>query len=595
MAIKVLPSAFTEDKERLARFEREAQLLAQLHHPNIASIFAMEKSGTGIDFLATRGHRIGGAAIETRPHLCAGHGAGRGPDLGGEAGVGFLPLDESLSLARQIAEALEAAHEKGIVHRDLKPQNIKASIEGKVKVLDFGLAKAMDPGGSASGAAAVSQLAQSPTLTMGATMQGTILGTAAYMAPEQARGGAVDKRADIWAFGVVVYEMLSGETLFAEGSVVDTLSAVMRKEIDLAKLPGGVSPRLRELVRRCLERDPRRRLRDIGEARLLLESALAGESGEDAVPVSGPAASPSSSGRRLAVAAAIAAAGLIGLVVGRVAPSSPALRAASAIRATIALPAGLELDGVGAPEIALSPDGSTLAFLARGESGPQHLYVRRLDSDEAKLVPDSATAEGPFFSPDGKWVAFAVGVSGLGGGIPQELRKQSLETGLTQTIAPIDDYFGGVWRQEARFSSSMRPMDRGLVGAGERRQAFGRRRPGDRPRGTARSGALLARAAAGATRCRSTSVLRPVASSSCSTSIRASSPGSACTACRRATCRPAISPSAAREERSRSCRSTPIGGKSSARRWRRSPTSRGRAIARRPMLLLLRWSMRPAT
>ena len=269
------------------------------------------------------------------------------------------------------------------------------------------------------------------------------------MAPEQARGGAVDKRADIWAFGVVVYEMLSGEALFAEGSVVDTLSAVMRKEIDLARLPAAVSPRLRELVRRCLERDPRRRLRDIGEARLVLESALAGESGEDAVPVSGPAASPSSSGRRLAVAAAIAAAGLIGLVVGRVAPSSPApAPAASAIRATIALPAGLELDGVGAPEIALSPDGSTLAFLARGESGPQHLYVRRLDSDEAKLVPDSATAEGPFFSPDGKWVAFAVGVSGLGGGIPQELRKQSLETGLTQTIAPIDDYFGGVWRQD---------------------------------------------------------------------------------------------------------------------------------------------------
>jgi len=438
VAIKVLPPAFTEDKERLARFEREAQLLAQLHHPNIASIFGLEESG-GTRALVME-------LVE-------------GPTLAERLESGSLSLDESLSVARQIAEALEEAHEKGIVHRDLKPQNVKASSEGKVKVLDFGLAKAMD----AAGASSTVDLARSPTLMNSPTLTavhgtqlGTILGTAAYMAPEQARGGAVDKRVDIWAFGVVVYEMLSGEALFTEGSVVDTISAVMRKPIDLGRLPATLSPRLRELVRRCLERDPKRRLRDIGEARLLLESELAGEPAAATSEPEGGAGSTSARGgrssraaRRAVVVAAIAGAGLIGLMAGRLAQSPPPTgTTANAIRAAIPLSAGLELDGVGAPEIALSPDGSTVAFLARGESGPQQLYVRRLDSDEAKLVPDSATAEGPFFSPDGKWVAFAVGVSGLGGGVPEELRKQSLETGLTQTIAPITDYFGGVWRED---------------------------------------------------------------------------------------------------------------------------------------------------
>ena len=319
------------------------------------------------------------------------------------------------------------------------------------------------------GAASAADLARSPTIMNSPTLTavhgtqlGVILGTAAYMAPEQARGAAVDKRADIWAFGVVLYEMLTGEGLFAEGSVVDTLSAVMRKEIDLGKLPAATPTRLRELVRRCLERDPKRRLRDIGEARLLIESLLAGEPevAEDAVArtaevagsgwkVSGPSGSFLVTGYRVGIAAAIAGAALIGLAIGRntPSPSQPSLNA-RAIHATLALPKGLELDGVGAPEIALSPDGSTLAFLARGESGPQRLYVQRLDSGEAKLVPGSETAEGPFFSPDGKWVAFAVGVSGVVGGIPQELRKQSLETGLTQTIAPIHDYFGGAWRDD---------------------------------------------------------------------------------------------------------------------------------------------------
>ena len=220
VAIKVLPAAFTEDKERLARFEREAKLLAQLNHPNIAQIYGLESSG------AT--HAL---VMELVP----------GPTLAERLESGPLPFSESVSFALQIAQALEEAHEKGIVHRDLKPQNIKASSEGKAKVLDFGLAKAME---AAPGSASATDLARSPTLMNSPTLTavhgtqlGIILGTAAYMAPEQARGAAVDKRADIWAFGVLLYEMLTGERLFEGDSVVDTLSAVMRKEIDLGRLP----------------------------------------------------------------------------------------------------------------------------------------------------------------------------------------------------------------------------------------------------------------------------------------------------------------------------------------------------------------------
>src|SRR4029453_8411527 len=233
VAIKVLPAVFTEDKERLARFEREAQLLAQLSHPNIAAIHGLEES-SGTRALVME-------LVE-------------GPTLAEGIGAGALPVDEALAIALQIALALEEAHEKGIVHRDLKPQNIKLSPDGRVKVLDFGLAKALVPlGGTAPTS---SQFALSPTLTVGTTMNGAILGTAAYMAPEQARGGAIDKRADIWAFGVVLFEMLSGETLFAGSSVVDTLSAVIRQEIDFSKLPAATPRGVRELLRRCLERNP---------------------------------------------------------------------------------------------------------------------------------------------------------------------------------------------------------------------------------------------------------------------------------------------------------------------------------------------------
>ncbi len=257
VAIKVLPAAFTVDKERLARFEREAQLLAQLHHQNIASVFGLEESD------GTRA-----LVMELVP----------GEDLAARIARGPLPLEEALAVARQIAEALEAAHEKGIVHRDLKPANVKVRPDGTVKVLDFGLAKAMDSGAaSGTGPVRSPMLTNSPTLTaVHGTQLGMVLGTVSYMAPEQARGSAVDKRADIWAFGAVCFEMLTGRQLFAAETVSDTLAAVLRQEIDWQQLPPDTPAEVRRLLRRCLERDPRNRLHDIADARLMLQDALAG-------------------------------------------------------------------------------------------------------------------------------------------------------------------------------------------------------------------------------------------------------------------------------------------------------------------------------
>ena len=265
VAIKVLPAAFTEDPERLARFEREAKLLAQLHHSNIASIFGLEECD-GIRALVME-------LVE-------------GPTLAERLGEGPLPLEESLSVARQIAEALETAHAKGIVHRDLKPQNIKAPLNGTVKVLDFGLAKAMAAPGAGSVADVGSgALMNSPTMTVrDSTRHGVILGTAAYMSPEQARGNPVDKRADIWAFGVVLFEMCSGRRLFAADTASDTLAAVLKTEIDFTALPPSIPPALRDLLRRCLERNIKNRLHDIADARLVLDDLIAGRLAEETAP-----------------------------------------------------------------------------------------------------------------------------------------------------------------------------------------------------------------------------------------------------------------------------------------------------------------------
>jgi len=377
VAIKVLPAAFVEDRERLARFEREAQLLAQLNHPNVAHIYGMEASGES--------HALVMELVE-------------GPTLAERLEQGPLPVDESLSTAKQIAEALEEAHAKGIVHRDLKPQNVKASIEGKIKVLDFGLAKAMDPVGAASGAPSASQLAASPTLTLGATVQGVILGTAAYMAPEQARGTAVDKRADIWAFGVVLYEMLAGRTAFAADTVPDTLAAVLTREVDFSALPEATPAAIQRLLRRCLARKPRERLHDIADARLVIDDVLAGRFEE---PVATGAADEA-----VVVASARSwrplALGLIAGVALGAAVAAWLLRP-GAEPAETEPPAVRSLTYTGnSSSPSISSDGRTMAFFSARDGTPR-VWLQQLGSGEEVAL---AVGSNPRISPDGASVVF---------------------------------------------------------------------------------------------------------------------------------------------------------------------------------------------
>ena len=282
VALKVLPEAFAQDAERMARFQREAHVLASLNHPNIASIYGLEESG-GVRALVME--LVEGPTLAdhisrvTAGAVVSGEGAsptGKGTPRGAPT-IAPIPLDESLTIAKQIAEGLEYAHEKAVIHRDLKPANIKVTADGTVKVLDFGLAKALDPplspGPAPSGrgsVAATTDGQDSPTLSIAATQAGMILGTAGYMSPEQARGKRVDKRADIWAFGVVLHEMLSGEQLFGGETVSDTLAAVITKEPDWGLLPSNTPPVIRLLLRRCLTKDPKQRLQAIGEARITL-------------------------------------------------------------------------------------------------------------------------------------------------------------------------------------------------------------------------------------------------------------------------------------------------------------------------------------
>jgi len=414
IAIKVLPAAFTEDKERLARFEREAQLLAQLHHPNIASIFGLEESG-GIRALVME-------LVE-------------GPTLAERLENGPLPFSDFLSVAVQIAHALEEAHEKGIIHRDLKPQNIKASIEGKVKVLDFGLAKAMDPAAAASGPGSASALAKSPTLTMGATVQGMILGTAAYMAPEQAKGFPIDRRADIWAFGVVLYEMLTGGSLFAGDSVGDTLAAVIRAEIDLGKLPTETPSAIRSLLRRCLERNPKNRLHDIADARIVLEELSRGV-GLEISPVAATATAVAPTRRLWPIATAVA---LVALLAGAAADRwlRPAVPTdAAEARWALAIPDGLVLSKAEFPQVALSQDGRLQAAVVVDASGIARILVRTSAEFVARILPETERASTPVFSPNGAWIGFFRDTGlfkiPVGGGPPIRLAEVSGQTrGMT--------------------------------------------------------------------------------------------------------------------------------------------------------------------
>jgi hypothetical protein len=418
VAIKILPESMAREPDRLARFEREAQVLAALNHPHVGGIHGLEEAG-GVQALVLE-------LVE-------------GPTLAGRLEHGALPVDEAIDVARQIADALEAAHELGIIHRDLKPANIKLRPDGTVKVLDFGLAKALES------VSTLSALADSPTVTSPAmTRAGTILGTAAYMSPEQARGRAVDRRTDVWSFGCVVYECLTGRRAFPGDSVSDCIAGILQAEPDWSMLPAATPGRVRELVRRCLTRDVRRRLRDMGEARITLDDARTG-----APEPANAAAVRERAGSRVWLGLAVAgliAAGTAAVWILRAERGTPV--APPPIHALIALPDGLILDGYGNRGLALSHDGRTLAFLARGATGAQQLYVRRLNQSAATLVPNSESGESPFFSPDGRWIAFAAGVSpnsGMTARPPPELRKYSLDTGLTQRICGLQDFFGGVW------------------------------------------------------------------------------------------------------------------------------------------------------
>jgi len=411
IAIKVLPAAVARDTERLARFKREAQMLASLNHPNIAAIYGLEEAGDTL-FLVLE-------LVE-------------GEDLAGRLKRGAIPLDDAGAIAKQIAEALEEAHEKGIVHRDLKPANVKLTPDGKVKVLDFGLAKAYASEASSGGSF---DSANSPTMTHAATMAGMILGTAAYMSPEQARAKSVDKRADVWAFGVVLYEMLTGKQLFQGETVSDTLAAVLKTDPDWGTLPASTPDAVRKLLRRCLERDPKQRLRDIGEARFALGDTSSLAAAPDAVPASrrpGPWRTPAVWAALALVAASFAVAGIWAWT--RLRPSSP--RAVT--RLSIPLPAGLVLAGGAGPVV--SRDGRFIAYVAREANGVSRLYVRALDRFESSVIPGSEDARQPFFSPDGSRIGFFAG---------GKLLTVSLAGGAPTAVADAGFVaFGGTWGED---------------------------------------------------------------------------------------------------------------------------------------------------
>jgi hypothetical protein len=418
VAIKVLPSALAADADRLARFQREAEVLASLNHPNIAAVYGLEDSG-GVKALVME-------LVE-------------GEDLSQRIARGAIPLDDALPIARQIAEAFEAAHEHGIIHRDLKPANIKVRPDGAVKVLDFGLAKALNP------SASTTDVSQLQTITSPAmTRIGVIMGTAAYMSPEQARGKAVDKRADIWAFGCVLFEMLTGKRAFAGDEMSDVLAAVLRQDVDLTALPVTTPPRLRRLVARCLDRDPRMRLRDIGESRVAIDKILMGPADEAvASPTTASVAAPR--WRRVLpwVVAGTFGVGLALVLLLWVPwdprPTGAPLRLEAALGTDASLVSAV---GAGVPvgnAAVVSPNGSKLAFVAQPHGGAPRLYIRPLDQLTATLLAGTEGAAGPFFSPDGQWLGFFAG---------GKLMKIAVTGGASTPLADAPTARGGSWAED---------------------------------------------------------------------------------------------------------------------------------------------------
>ncbi|MEK6322623.1 MAG: protein kinase [Acidobacteriota bacterium] len=406
VAIKVLPEGFTEDAERVARFQREAQVLASLNHPNIAAIYGLEESD-GVRALVME-------LVE-------------GPTLADRIAAGPIPVDEAMAIAKQIAEALEVAHERGIIHRDLKPANVKVTLDGAVKVLDFGLAKVLTDDSDAA------DLSHSPTLIKG-TQAGMILGTAAYMSPEQAKGKSVDKRSDIWAFGCLLFEMLTGKQTFSGETLTDTLAAVVRAEPDWDALPATTPGVTHRLLLRCLIKDQKRRLRDIGEARILFEEALSGP--EDVSVATAIVQLPVRSRLWVGVAIAVAITGLATALVVRLfesQPSQPPVR-------KFAIPVPDLKQGERTPPV-ISPDGRNIVYVA-GSS----LWVRELDRLEPTELVSGVSPAFPFWSPDSNSIAYLANQKiwrvGVTGGQPAIVAQASFNLGGTTP--------GGVWTEDGK-------------------------------------------------------------------------------------------------------------------------------------------------
>ncbi len=423
VAIKVLPSHLLEDPERLGRFEREAQLLASLNHPNIAAVYGLE---------------------ESEGHQCLIMELVEGEDLAIALQRGPLTPENVIPIAKQVADALEAAHESGVIHRDLKPANILMRPDGQIKVLDFGLAKAIEGDPSESNPA----LTQSPTLTGMMTGANVILGTAAYMSPEQARGQRVDKRTDIWAYGVVLFQLLTGKQTFEGDTVSDILASVLKSEPDWSTLPDTTPRALRHLIERCLTKNPKQRLRDIGEARILLE---AGESDETPEPqvVSAPAARGIP---KLLVPALLVLTVLAAALAWTLKPTPPQ----QTIQGAILLPPAEQLMPASGGHLAFSPDGTRLAFATADSLGKRSLWVRNLADGESHRISGTDGAINPFWSPDGSQIGFFN---------ETHLRRVPVVGGAPISLCEAGSGRGGAWHEDGtivfspRFNSGLQTID----------------------------------------------------------------------------------------------------------------------------------------
>lgn len=400
IAIKVLASELTDREDLRERFEREARVISSLNHPHICTLHDVGRH-EGTDYIVME-------FVE-------------GTTLAERLQTGPLPLKESLEIGGQIAQALEVAHEKGIIHRDLKPGNIKFTPDGKVKVLDFGLAKALtEPTALPS--------SQAATMTAEATRLGVILGTAGYMSPEQARGGVLDKRTDIWAFGCVLYEMMAGRRAFEGQTASDRLAAVLSRDPEWEALPEEIPTKIKALVRRCLQKDPKHRLRDIGDARIELEEILLEPlqpEGAEVLPRSAPLLQRALKAIAFTLAGAVAAAAVTWSFLPRAPGPTPV------VRFTMTLPPGQIISAPGTPAVALSPDGTQLVYVAAGQ-----LFLRRLDQLESKPIPGTVGASTPFFSPDGQWIAFRQSF---------RLKRVALSGGAPVSICDAEIVAGGSW------------------------------------------------------------------------------------------------------------------------------------------------------